>query len=310
MRPEPIDLLIAGTPRSGTTLLQRLATGLEGVTVPPETHLLSMRGLPCLRHRAFPLAENELVEELEVFRSLPTSEGLELDVARVVAILGGSCRSLWDLFAAVTRALAGSAGLVGEKTPEHLHWWRPLSRVWPSLRFVLVVRDPRAVVASNLDVPFGMDSVNLLARRWRADEAEIAAAASELPGERCLVVRYEDVVGDADAVRDELSSFVGRRSTGAADLSRPAATPLHLPREWWKRRAMEPIDTGRKDFWRERLSDRDVALVESLCELPMRRNGYCPESRAEPHLSLGDRLRALRFEATWRWRRWEIRRSA
>lgn len=46
--------LIVGTPRSGTTLVQRLASELPGVAIPPETHFFSLFVAVCRNEmRAF-----------------------------------------------------------------------------------------------------------------------------------------------------------------------------------------------------------------------------------------------------------------
>ena len=180
VRPKAPDFIIVGTPRSGTTLVQRLASELVGVRVPPETHFFVHFYPDLIKRNTFPLRSPDLEEELDNFAALPTSQGLQLVIGAVLEVLGKECRSPADLFSAVVRVLAGSAQVVGEKTPDHLKWWQPLTRAFPFLKVIWVVRDPRAVVASSLKVPWGMNNPLLLAERWRLDQDEMERADEEL----------------------------------------------------------------------------------------------------------------------------------
>src|SRR5262245_51226417 len=60
-----IGFLIVGTPRSGTTLVQRLATELPGVRVPPETHFFPHFGSDLIKRTSFPLDAGGIEREVE-----------------------------------------------------------------------------------------------------------------------------------------------------------------------------------------------------------------------------------------------------
>ena len=98
------------------------------------------------------------------YSSLPSSRGLNLDVNSVVQNLEGRCENYLQLFDALVVALVRAREpmiigemIIGEKTPIHLQWWKPIVQALPELRLVAVVRDPRSVVASNLMTPFHLD---------------------------------------------------------------------------------------------------------------------------------------------------------
>ena len=262
--------LIVGTPRSGTTLIQRLACSLEGVRVPPETHYRSFVKSH-LRDRAFPLDEAALRETLESYASRKTAKGLSLDVDAVVRDMGGRCDDPWQLFAALIRQFAGPAEVYGEKTPEHVRWWRPMTTHFPALRLVVVVREPRAVVASNLEVPFGPTSHYVLAERWRVDQRSVLAARDALGPERCLVLRYEDVVAEPEAARGRIASLLGVDPAAQAPVD---AAQMHHGWEWWKARASESITTDRIEAWRDVLTVSQAADIAAICRPQMRAFGY------------------------------------
>ncbi len=294
--------MIVGTARSGTTLVQRLACELPGVYVPPETHLLS-DFLPDLarRGRTFPLAEPELSRALERYHDRPYMRGVAFDVAAVAASLGGVATSELEFFAALVGALAGGAPIVGEKTPDHLLWWKPLSRSLPSLRFVIVVRDPRAVHASFEAAHWGGGPA-LNAQRWQAD-IRLARAAVRTLGDRALLLRYEEIVADPDAARERLRQHLGA-GPGTVAFDRQ----LFPGWEAWKMPATGAITSAAIDRWRELVEPRDQMVIAAICRRGMAWLGLPDrpstvrawvEQLAQPP---GVQLRRLR-RRTRRWRR-------
>ena len=278
-RPETTEgpaFLIVGTSRSGTTLVQRLAWGLDGVRVPPETHFFGRYVRLLLDAQTFPLDEAAIRAEVARFGKLGTSRGLAVDADCVVEDLHGTCGSPWELFGAFVREMAGPAGLYGEKTPEHLRCWEALTRRAPALRLICVVREPRAVVASNLEVPFAPKSIAWLSERWKLDQSLAAAARSRLGPERCLVLRYEDVVADPDRATATMGAFLGA-AVGAGEERVGGDEPAprtHMEWEWWKDRAAGPVTDQRIDAWRERLTPSQAELILAICGGSMGRFGY------------------------------------
>src|SRR5687767_3956121 len=171
--------MIVGTPRSGTTLVQRLACEIPGVQVPPETHFFTQFVPGLLERRSFPLDREALEAELGAYLALATSSDLPLDTAAVVDLLGGRCDSAVELFGAIVRSLVPEAAVRGEKAPGQLRWWRALTLAMLDLRLVAVIRDPRAVVASNRKTPWGAHPHGFLAGAWRFDALEAEALAEE-----------------------------------------------------------------------------------------------------------------------------------
>ncbi|HEY7946458.1 MAG TPA: sulfotransferase, partial [Acidimicrobiales bacterium] len=240
-----------------------------------------------------------------------------VDVDAVVADLGGVCQRPFDLFQALVRQLAGPAEMWGEKTPNHLVWWRPISEAAPWMRFVAVVRDPRAVVASNLEMPWrtdrtlpawGDDLHLAFAELWSFFQGQVLRLSHELGPERSLVLRYEDVVKDSDATRRRLAQFLGR----PADVA-PQAAPsdIVLPWEAWKARALEPVAGDRVDSWHDQLDSRRAGEIALVCRTAMRRFDYAVDLPRGPAVAvrwvrLGP-LRVLRLARYARARRLHLR---
>ncbi|MFN2557322.1 MAG: sulfotransferase [Nitriliruptorales bacterium] len=305
-QPAP-HFVIVGTPRSGTTLVQRLACELPGVVMPPETHFFSLFVPELVRRRRLPLGRVALREELRRYGALETSRELDLDVDVVLDTLGGRCDSLVDLFGALVRHLAGEGEIYGEKTPTHLRWWRPLTEAHPDLKVVAVVRDPRAVIASNLAMPWGMKHHVTLAEMWRQDQRLIRQARTELGHDRCLVLRYEDVVAAPDSAREALKGLLmsrhGERPEGTATLR--ASSSFVQSWEWWKQGTQGQVTTERVEAWRNQLSPRQATAIAAICRREMQAFGYS-ESVPGPIATV---LRLARLGPSGQGRRYRLRRS-
>jgi hypothetical protein len=315
-RGEAPHFVIVGSPRAGTTLVQRLASELPGVRVPPETHFFTLFYEAKLRRLRFPLSAPEARLALGEYLSIPAVAGLPLDPDDVVDQLDAGAPDAWALFRAVMRALAGDAHLVGEKTPTHLRWWRPMSVASPTLKFIAVLRDPRAVVASGLDVPFGMDDPALLAASWSEDVRDMRQASSALGEARFLCLRYEQVVIDPDAARSAIGAFLGLAG-GLTPAEGVRGRGFDLFPEWersWKGRADGPVDPGRVEAWRETLVGRDLRKVEAVAGRASRESGYeiaRPQAAAWVRdLTLWDWLRLARLRWSRTWHRVRLKRLA
>jgi hypothetical protein len=275
----PVDFTIVGSARSGTTLVQRLAGDLDGVRTPPETHFFDLFLPALLAEQSFPLDEDGLRSALKQWANLEQCQGIDAVLDAIAQSLGGRCTSPGQLFNALVAHLTPDAEIRGEKTPGHVRWWRPLARHNPSLVFVVVVRDPRAVVASSLTVPWGAGLVygdwgaHLplgIAYRWRETQRDARELVTKL-AHRSILLRYEDIVRDPDSATAKLGQFLGARNAAAGS---PRAENIVLPWESWKLNALGPVSEDRIDGWRETLTPTQAAMIATLCRSPMTQFGY------------------------------------
>lgn len=242
--------------------------------MPPETHFFE-KFLPALPRRRlrFPLTGRDLEAAVGRFLSMETSRGMRITVDDVVAEAGGSCRGPFDLFAAIVRALAGPAVVYGEKTPNHLLWWRYLHGAAPWMQFIGVVRDPRAVAASYRRT-WQLEHCLVTAHRWRADQRLMREMARVL-GSRVLLLQYETMVARPDDTRERIAEFIGMGRVSALRKERNELQ-LGLPWETWKVRASARITTESVGSWKRDLSARETVAIERICRTEMKRFGYEP----------------------------------
>lgn len=299
----PVDFLIVGTPRSGTTLLQRLVMELAGVAVPPETHVFSVLSIQLTRQE-FPLRDRTAVERvLDRYGALEQVDAGDVDRDAIASHLDNGPMSLVDLFGAITRSQVGPGTTVGEKTPDHLRWASALLRAHPELKVICLVRDPRAVFLSLRDLPWRKPTTWQNAVDWAMDQWAVPRLARRHPA-NVLVVRYEDLVADPDGHRRRLATFLG-----VAD-ERATAPAAKLAHEWetWKQNVTGAVDPDRVDRWATELAAEDIAVIEAVCRRGMRHFGYAGTTRGSlaKAVPLGPGLRYVkqRMDRQREIRRW------
>ncbi len=293
---------IVGHHRGGTTLLQAMLSSHSRITVPPETQFF-LEFWP-RRHRFAPLSEPQARAAAAAFLCSRDSSARDLGLspAAILAELEPAARAPADLFVALLRAWARRRGKprAGEKSPGHIHCVGLLARLFPEARFFCCLRDPRAVVASELSAQWGARSADQIARRWQRVLAAHRALERSLAPERYLPVRYETLVAEPEAVLREICARLGEDFEPAMLRyhERPEAERGFDVSESWKRATRRPLDLQRREAWRRELTPTQIALVEAVVgPEPLDSLGLPPPSQAPPPLA----LRAAQLRDRWRW---------
>ena len=172
---------------------------------------------------------------------------------------------------------------------EKRHWaekcqllWREIPdflRLMPNGRVILILRDPRSVLASFKKFTFVPPPAYLGAVFNCFDAMKHAKRyAAELPADRFLVVRYEDCAAAPEAEARRVYAFLG------LDPSRAVYDPASWGQDGvaWRantafQAASELFDTARSlQRWRENLDDDEIAFTEAVCGPLMGEFGYAP----------------------------------
>lgn len=157
----------------------------------------------------------------------------------------------------------------------------PLLRVFPGSRGVIVIRDPRDVVASYVRMnPVGLPHLISLLRQWRkAAELCLMSTHDYSPLGGSFVLRYEDLCREPDEWTERLSGYLFGTSPGGADW------PVDRVKQWdWAGNSSfgklpgRPV-TSSIGRWTNVLDRETLAVVEMVCGPEMERLGY-PRSAA------------------------------
>ncbi|MEQ1501518.1 MAG: sulfotransferase [Myxococcota bacterium] len=159
----------------------------------------------------------------------------------------------------------------GDNTPRYVSMIPELDRAFPDARYIHVVRDPRDVVQSALDVWFGGNTALTAAEEW-IERVGAGLAAQHLVGDRLLLVRFEDLLRDPAATTARIARFLDvedrfRPNDTSGDAAEVAGQ-AHLAR------VGRPLDPSVIGKWRTALDRDQIADVEQLCQPFLRALGY------------------------------------
>lgn len=310
--PESAPFFVVGASRSGTTMLRLMLNAHPRLAVPPELKYFSRASaglwLDGWRAPELSAADYEahvrgyLERRADVFEPM----GLEALARRILA---APDRDLRTPYRAVAEAWARHHGKArwGEKTPANLYWVDVLVDMFPAARFVYLVRDPRAVVASMNRIPYYGPDTALNALNWhRATTNGYDRLTGAVAEDRRTVLRYEALVEAPEREVRRLCSFLGEPYEPAMlDFHRDSER--YMPAEIQTPTVTQPVTAARLEAWRATLSPSDVSTVERLCAEGMARFGYAPAAAPVPPASWLGLLGKRTYWQVQQWRHRETR---
>jgi hypothetical protein len=251
-------VFVGGAPRSGTTLLQHVLDSHPNVYGGPEYDCV-----PAIVH-----AWREVVENLARGRIAAFGGRGQIDAA--------FANLIEDLL--LPAADDKGAEVLSEKTPLNVMVFADLLELFPHCRAIHIVRDPRAVIASQLNVGKRARAKNEPIVRWAEDyQATIRVVrdaldsglrASQRFGPRLLTVTYEGLVSRPEETIRRVCDFLGLSFDPAmlephsrkhpdqdAQLGRDNGTWVD------PRLGFRAIEASRVHVWRQDLDADQVAAI-------------------------------------------------
>ena len=290
---------VVGHPRSGTSLARAMLDGHPELTVLPfETHLFdwAQAGDPA----SALLDRTRLWSTLHTHRPELTRDDVQETLRQALA----SAASVRERLVALVEAWAGITGGDArrrwvEKTPRHLYELPTLFRWFgPETRVVVLVRDPRDVMASQLKQDPSRSIVSMALTCRVADRMVQDWRESE----RVHVVSYEDLAADAPAVMGPVCDFLGIHRDPAAFQPTVMGRPYGGNSRF--QQSLEGVSTRPVGRFRQVLSQAQQRKAEELLKDQLRAGGYPTDDAIPAGGGLqGVALSAAVASGVWRSRR-------
>ena len=181
---------------------------------------------------------------------------------------------------------AEQAKWIGFKDLWVIEFFSMLARAYPSARFIVIMRDPRAVVASNLGFakidPSQVGHPLSLGRHWRKYAAFIEHYQQDpLFAGRLLPVSYEQLVTESETAVQRICDFL-EISYEERMLDTSNYFDYSTGRPWQGnstfQQKIEGLNTDMTARWRTKLSPDVVDLIDLICGPDMHLHGYTPRA--------------------------------
>lgn len=190
----------------------------------------------------------------------------------------------------MSRRTKPGARLVGDKTPANAQIIDDLAVLFPDMRFISMLRDPRDVAASRLGhaVRTGhadaqdpgsalyAEVVRAAAVDWRLSVERTQAFAARRPGQ-LVSVRYEDLLADPAGELSRVFEFLRARTRPeelAAIVSGSSFEAFSGGRSAGQENKASFYRKGVAGDWRNHLTDAALQTLIGECGPAMRRAGY------------------------------------
>lgn len=149
--------------------------------------------------------------------------------------------------------------------------------IWPEAKFIHLVRDPRDVAQSFINLGWAGNPWHATSH-WVKAEREVEALRGVLPEGRILTVRFEDLVHHPQRELERICAHLGV-TYDPAMLRYPETTTYKLP------------DPSIAERWRRKMDPRDVQLIEARAGEMLESRGYLPSGHARLRIEGVVRLR-------------------
>lgn len=227
----PIFLL--GTQRSGTTLLTRILSSH------PKLYI-----------------QNEL-----------PMDGMFAGELSKASLLTRITSTIEDMHSVSLSSEHGTEPIWGWKDPLLTYHLESLKQHFPKSKYILIVRDPRAVVNSYMDNKWGLGTNAYTgALRWE-HEVQLQLEFAKEMGNNCLTIKYEDLVQDLPLELKKLCQFIEIEYSEKMLDFHKKKLEFTVNRE--NVNTAKPADPRNVNKWQGLLSAREVALIEMVAEKQM-----------------------------------------
>jgi sulfotransferase family protein len=271
-------MFIVGTERSGSNLLRVILNAHPAISIPHPPHILAFFAPlekyygDLSRERNFRKLLADVVRHVNRhIHPWPMS----INVERLYAT--ARPRDAFGLFAAIYDQYLEFTGKRrwGCKSTFMIHYVDRILARYPEAQIIWLVRDPRSVALSSRSSVFNPFHPYYVAQLWALQQKLALQLQATLSPANFTAVRYEDLITDPVKVVQSICTFL-HEDFDPAMLDFYQTDDAHmsaaLSRDW--KNTASPILSNNGDKFLSRMSENEVALIESVAGDTMRKLGY------------------------------------
>ncbi len=285
-------MFILGASRSGTTLLRLMFNSHPLVCVPSESRFLSqiLDRIPVGKV----LSKKDLDHVEEILLSHESWPHWNISHVKLLVILeqniGKTVRELMESIFTICCEQSGKQ-ICGEKTPHHCFYSATFAQLFPSAKFIHLIRDGRGATEAMYRRKWYDKSILRIARHWSGCVQSVWSASKAHPG-RFKDFHYEELVKNPCETLQEMCSFLGIPYSDDLMSYRENLNENLSSSDTRARGIHEKLhkapDATESEKWQSELSARQIFLFEAAAGSTNKEAGYTSHfaSALQPVLAL------------------------
>jgi len=266
-------VFLISMPRSGSTMLQRVLGGHKDIHTVSEPWVML--------HPAYALKDHGIEAEYEAPLAKSALDDFLAGFEDGVEVYIDGIRAMASVLYGRALEESGRRYFL-DKTPRYFYIIPELKKIFPNAKFLLLIRNPLAVLSSNLETWFEND-ITRLEHSYNYNDLlkgpGLLLDAIQQLGEEAIVVRYEDLVADPDGTVRHLCAGLGIPfDAEILNYRRGCLLEGKYGDQVGVQRHEVPV-ADHRDEWVKRFSNRQllefaVAYIDRLSESVLERLGY------------------------------------
>jgi hypothetical protein len=140
-----------------------------------------------------------------------------------------------------------------------------LKKNFQNSKFIFIVRDPRAVIASSLFNKNSNYSISFLVNQWRKI-ATLSKMYFENDKKNVLIIKYEDFIGKFDQVINKIKFFLNIKTISKKKI----ISDLQNSKKWEQnstyayKKKNKFLNKKSIDYWKKKLTPEQIKLIEFI----------------------------------------------
>ena len=253
-------IFISGMPRSGTKLLRDILNNHSKISIPDsETQFIP----DFIRTFGMEYDFNEinhLRAALNRFHSTKFFLVQKKPRIEEINFEGTETALNWAIFLEIILRYYGvkdeASTRFGDKTPGYILHLDMLTKIWPDIKMVHIIRDPRDYSAS-VRQAWGM-SLKRAAHRWSFTMDAAIKYRQQYP-DNYLEIHYEDLLKNSDNVIEKICLFVG------CDFEKDLSILEHATENLGAAKGHIGLITTNRNRYKENLTQKEIRTIERIC---------------------------------------------
>jgi hypothetical protein len=255
-----LPVFIGGHPRSGTTLLGDILGSHPFCICTPESQFkVSV-------YQRLEIKDKEYFDVNRAFEKIKKHWRYKIWAIDEFMDFEEKISSYEDLILILVRKYAiknnkFNASIWVDHTPSNIQFAELLNYIFPEAKFIHIIRDGRAVAASQIPLDWGPNTISGAAYSWM-EAIKKGLSAEELLRDKIIKVKYEELVADAEIVLKKICDFL--EINYFPEMLQGGG--FKVPEYTIKQHLLlgKPPDRSRINVWEKKLTKRQIEIFESI----------------------------------------------